>query len=244
VSATAPSAVADGMTAATVMVPSVRGGTRPAAYFPWDNQPSQPGAVPDRAGHSHRPDPRHPRRPPRVAIVAHVDHGKTLVDAMLRQTGAFRSNQAVVDRVMDSGDLEHEGIHILAKQTTIDHAGSPEYRRHARPRGFGGESAVAADGRFGAPPRRRRQSAAADYVLQKAMARRLPVIVAVDKMGRGDARRPRSSTTSTSCSWASAPTPIRSSSRSSTPTPSWAPRRATWTSPGPTSARCSTCSSR
>ncbi|HYN48562.1 MAG TPA: GTP-binding protein, partial [Candidatus Nanopelagicales bacterium] len=51
-----------------------------------------------------------------VAIVAHVDHGKTtLVDGILRQTGAFRANQAVVDRVMDSGDLEREkGITILA----------------------------------------------------------------------------------------------------------------------------------
>jgi translation elongation factor EF-Tu-like GTPase len=58
-----------------------------------------------------------------IAIVAHVDHGKTtLVDAMLRQTGAFRANQAVVDRVLDSGDLEREkGITILAKQTTIDY---------------------------------------------------------------------------------------------------------------------------
>ena len=69
-----------------------------------------------------------------VAIVAHVDHGKTtLVDAMLRQTGTFRSNETVVDRVMDSGDLEREkGITILAKQTTVDHAGDPpEHRRHA-----------------------------------------------------------------------------------------------------------------
>ena len=60
-----------------------------------------------------------------IAIVAHVDHGKTtLVDAMLRQTGAFRANQALVDRVMDSGDLEREkGITILAKQTTVDFDG-------------------------------------------------------------------------------------------------------------------------
>ena len=56
-----------------------------------------------------------------IAIIAHVDHGKTtLVDAMLRQSGAFRANEAVVDRVMDSNDLERErGITILAKNTAI-----------------------------------------------------------------------------------------------------------------------------
>src|SRR6202046_1734270 len=56
-----------------------------------------------------------------IAIIAHVDHGKTtLVDAMLRQSGIFRANQAVVDRVMDSNDLEKErGITILAKNTAL-----------------------------------------------------------------------------------------------------------------------------
>ena len=65
-----------------------------------------------------------------VAIVAHVDHGKTtLVDALLRQTGAFGAHQEVTDRVMDSGDLEREkGITILAKNTAVEHrtpAGDP-----------------------------------------------------------------------------------------------------------------------
>jgi GTP-binding protein len=58
-----------------------------------------------------------------IAIIAHVDHGKTtLVDEMLRQSGVFRENQALVERVMDSGDLERErGITILAKNTSVQY---------------------------------------------------------------------------------------------------------------------------
>ncbi len=129
-----------------------------------------------------------------VAIVAHVDHGKTtLVDGILRQTGAFRANQAVVDRVMDSGDLEREkGITILAKQTTVDYAGIRinivDTPGHAD---FGGEVErslnlvdavlLLVDAAEGPLPQTR-------YVLQKAMARRLPVVVALNKIDRGDAR--------------------------------------------------------
>ena len=129
-----------------------------------------------------------------VAIVAHVDHGKTtLVDAMLRQTGTFRANQAVVDRVMDSGDLEREkGITILAKQTTVDHAGIRlnivDTPGHAD---FGGEVErsllmvdsvlLLVDAAEGPLPQTR-------YVLQKAMARHLPVVLAINKIDRGDAR--------------------------------------------------------
>ncbi len=129
-----------------------------------------------------------------VAIVAHVDHGKTtLVDALLRQTGVFRENQAVVDRIMDSGDLEREkGITILAKQTTIVHAGVRlsivDTPGHAD---FGGEVErsllmvdsvlLLVDAAEGPLPQTR-------YVLQKAMARRLPVIVALNKIDRSDAR--------------------------------------------------------
>ena len=185
-----------------------------------------------------------------VAIVAHVDHGKTtLVDAMLRQTGAFRANQAVVDRVMDSGDLEREkGITILAKQTTIDVDGVRlnivDTPGHAD---FGGEVErsllmvdsvlLLVDAAEGPLPQTR-------YVLQKAMARRLPVVVALNKIDRSRRpRRRRSSTRSTSCSSTSAPTSTRSSSRWSTRTPSSARRPATWPCPAPTSGRSWTCSS-
>jgi len=129
-----------------------------------------------------------------VAIVAHVDHGKTtLVDAMLRQTGTFRANEQLVDRVMDSGDLEREkGITILAKQTTVDHDGVRlnivDTPGHAD---FGGEVErsllmvdsvlLLVDAAEGPLPQTR-------YVLKKAMARRLPVVVALNKIDRGDAR--------------------------------------------------------
>jgi GTP-binding protein len=129
-----------------------------------------------------------------IAIVAHVDHGKTtLVDAMLRQTGAFRANETLVDRVLDSGDLEREkGITILAKQTTVDHGdvrlNIVDTPGHAD---FGGEVErsllmvdsvlLLVDAAEGPLPQTR-------YVLQKAMARRLPVVVALNKIDRSDAR--------------------------------------------------------
>lgn len=129
-----------------------------------------------------------------VAIVAHVDHGKTtLVDAMLRQTGVFRENQALVDRVMDSMDLEREkGITILAKQTAVAvgdvRLNIVDTPGHAD---FGGEVErsllmvdsvlLLVDAAEGPLPQTR-------YVLQKAMARRLPVVVALNKIDRSDAR--------------------------------------------------------
>ena len=129
-----------------------------------------------------------------VAIIAHVDHGKTtLVDGMLRQTGTFRANEAVVDRVLDSGDLEREkGITILAKQTTVDYDGVRlnivDTPGHAD---FGGEVErsllmvdavlLLVDASEGPLPQTR-------YVLLKAMARHLPVVVALNKIDRSDAR--------------------------------------------------------
>jgi len=112
---------------------------------------------------------------------------------MLRQTGTFRSNEALVDRVMDSMDLEREkGITILAKQTTVDHGGVRlnivDTPGHAD---FGGEVErsllmvdsvlLLVDAAEGPLPQTR-------YVLQKAMARRLPVVVALNKIDRSDAR--------------------------------------------------------
>ncbi len=129
-----------------------------------------------------------------VAIVAHVDHGKTtLVDAMLRQTGAFRAHQEVTDRVMDSMDLEREkGITILAKNTAIPYAGIKinivDTPGHAD---FGGEVERAltmvdgvlllVDAAEGPLPQTR-------FVLRKALEARLPVILVVNKVDRSDAR--------------------------------------------------------
>jgi len=129
-----------------------------------------------------------------VAIVAHVDHGKTtLVDAMLRQSGAWRAGQEVVDRVMDSMDLEREkGITILAKQTAVRwrdvRVNIVDTPGHAD---FGGEVErtlrmvdgvlLLVDASEGPLPQTR-------FVLRKALARRLPVVVCVNKVDRADAR--------------------------------------------------------
>lgn len=129
-----------------------------------------------------------------VAIVAHVDHGKTtLVDAMLRQTGAFGDHQEVTERVMDSGDLEKEkGITILAKNTSIIWEGITinvvDTPGHAD---FGGEVERAltmvdgvvllVDAAEGPLPQTR-------FVLRKALARDLPVILVINKVDRPDAR--------------------------------------------------------
>jgi GTP-binding protein len=129
-----------------------------------------------------------------VAIVAHVDHGKTtLVDAMLWQSGAFRVGQDVNERVMDSMDLEREkGITILAKNTSVRHDGVKlniiDTPGHAD---FGGEVErglfmvdgilLLVDASEGPLPQTR-------FVLRKALEARLPVILVVNKVDRPDAR--------------------------------------------------------
>src|ERR1700723_3022092 len=129
-----------------------------------------------------------------VAIVAHVDHGKTtLVDAMLWQSGAFRANAHIAERVMDSGDLEREkGITILAKNTAVQHGGLTiniiDTPGHAD---FGGEGErglsmvdgglLLVDAREGPLPQTR-------FVLRKALEAKLPVILVVNKVDRPDAR--------------------------------------------------------
>src|SRR4051794_27092109 len=129
-----------------------------------------------------------------VALVAHVDHGKTtLVDALLRATGTFQQHQAVVDRVMDSNDQERErGITILAKAASVTWHGTKinlvDTPGHAD---FGGEVERAlalvdgvlllVDAAEGPLPQTR-------YVLSKALAQDLPTVVVINKVDRQDAR--------------------------------------------------------
>jgi GTP-binding protein len=133
-----------------------------------------------------------------VAIVAHVDHGKTtLVDAMLWQSGAFRANQDVAERVLDSGDLEREkGITILAKNTAvrwgsgetavtvniIDTPGHSDFGGEVE-RGLAMVDGVVllVDASEGPLPQTR-------FVLRKALAADLPIVVCINKTDRADAR--------------------------------------------------------
>src|SRR5256714_6847818 len=131
-----------------------------------------------------------------IAIIAHVDHGKTtLVDGMLRQSGIFRANEEVVERVMDSNDLERErGITILAKITGVRYHGVKinivDTPGHSD---FGGEVERAlkivdgvmllVDASEGPLPQTR-------YVLGKALEAHLPPIVVINKIDRPDARVP------------------------------------------------------
>ncbi|WP_294150768.1 translational GTPase TypA [uncultured Clostridium sp.] len=129
-----------------------------------------------------------------IAIIAHVDHGKTtLVDQLLRQSGIFRANQEMVDRVMDSNDIERErGITILSKNTAVNYNGTKiniiDTPGHAD---FGGEVervlkmvngvVLVVDAYEGAMPQTK-------FVLRKALDLDLPVIVCINKIDRPEAR--------------------------------------------------------
>ena len=129
-----------------------------------------------------------------VAIIAHVDHGKTtLVDELLKQSGVFRANQEVAERVMDSNDIERErGITILSKNTAVEYKGTKiniiDTPGHAD---FGGEVErvlkmvngviLVVDAFEGPMPQTK-------FVLRKAMELKLPVIVCVNKIDRPEAR--------------------------------------------------------
>ena len=129
-----------------------------------------------------------------IAIIAHVDHGKTtLVDELLKQSGVFRANQEVAERVMDSNDIERErGITILSKNTAVFYKNTKiniiDTPGHAD---FGGEVervlkmvngvVLVVDAFEGAMPQTK-------FVLKKALALKLPVIVCINKIDRPEAR--------------------------------------------------------
>ena len=129
-----------------------------------------------------------------IAIISHVDHGKTtLLDAMLRQTGTFRAHQVMVERVMDSMDLEKErGITIMAKNTAIwyhdvkinivDTPGHADFGGEVE-RGLNMVDGVIllVDASEGPLPQTR-------FVVKKALAGKLPVILVINKIDRSDAR--------------------------------------------------------
>ncbi len=181
-----------------------------------------------------------------VAIIAHVDHGKTtLVDAMLWQSGAFGAHQHVDERAMDSGDLEREkGITILAKNTAVRYKGPAAEKAgytdgitvniidtpgHAD---FGGEVerglsmvdgvVLLVDASEGPLPQTR-------FVLRKALAAKMPVILCINKVDRPDSRIADVVDETSSCSWTCwtmPPPPLGSwTSRSSTPRPAPGARR-------------------
>src|SRR6202790_210549 len=142
----------------------------------------------------HSEAPVHNQTIRNIAIIAHVDHGKTtLVDAMLRQSGIFRDNEQVAERVMDSNELERErGITILAKTTGVRYGGVKinivDTPGHSD---FGGEVERAlkmvdgvmllVDASEGPLPQTR-------YVLSKALEGHLPPILVINKIDRADAR--------------------------------------------------------
>ncbi|MBQ7360424.1 MAG: translational GTPase TypA [Lachnospiraceae bacterium] len=129
-----------------------------------------------------------------IAIIAHVDHGKTtLVDELLKQSGVFRENQEVAERVMDSGDIERErGITILAKNTAVSYKNTKiniiDTPGHAD---FGGEVervlkmvngvVLVVDAFEGAMPQTK-------FVLRKALELKLPIVICVNKIDRPEAR--------------------------------------------------------
>ncbi len=129
-----------------------------------------------------------------IAIIAHVDHGKTtLVDAMLKQTGTFRENQEVMERVMDSMDLERErGITIMAKNTAVwyrdvkinivDTPGHADFSGEVeRSLNMVDGAILLVDASEGPLPQTR-------FVVKKALAKKLPIILVINKIDRGDAR--------------------------------------------------------